>query len=208
MPSLPSGPWGSYFDACARTVHAACGTSVTPPSRLTTSRSARMRLGEAVSRRRRGARTWLVGAPALVAGLVLAYVLWTGIGSSPARLPVTRLSLPLPAGQQIVQLERSYPLALSSDGAWLAYVADVDGERQLFVRALDQFQSRPVDGTTGARYPFFSPDSRWIGFFADGQLFRVAVAGGPPLAVCAAIPGLGAAWGENGRVTLDHRAAV
>ena len=164
--------------------------------------------GEAVSRRRRGARTWLVGAPALVAGLVLAYVLWTGIGSSPARLPVTRLSLPLPAGQQIVQLERSYPLALSSDGAWLAYVADVDGERQLFVRALDQFQSRPVDGTTGARYPFFSPDGRWIGFFADGQLFRVAVAGGPPLAVCAAIPGLGAAWGENGRVTLDHRAAV
>jgi serine/threonine-protein kinase len=55
----------------------------------------------------------------------------------------------------------------------------------------------PLSGTTNATGPFFSPDSQWIAFFADGQLKKVGVAGGTPVVLCDAPVGLGGSWSRN-----------
>ena len=60
--------------------------------------------------------------------------------------------------------------ALSADGRQLAFVATAEGAPRLWVRPLDQVTARPLAGTEGARYPFWKPDGRAIGFFADGKL--------------------------------------
>ena len=61
----------------------------------------------------------------------------------------------------------------------------------LFVRPMSALAARPLPGTDRASYPFWSPDSRWIGFFAGGKLKRVALTGGPPVEVCDAASGHG-----------------
>src|SRR5207247_4835920 len=59
-------------------------------------------------------------------------------------------------------------LAISPDGRWLAFTAATGGKDQLWVRALDSTEAKALDGTEGATYPFWSPESRSIGFFAGG----------------------------------------
>ncbi|MEQ1758407.1 MAG: protein kinase [Vicinamibacterales bacterium] len=71
-------------------------------------------------------------------------------------------------------------LALSPDAHALAFVAGADGESALWVRDLGEAEARPLPGTEGAAYPFWAPDGRSLGFFAEGQLKRVEVTGGAP----------------------------
>jgi Tol biopolymer transport system component len=76
--------------------------------------------------------------------------------------------------------------ALSPDGTTLAFAArDASGVRQIWIRRLDTAAAQPLRGTEGGNYPFWSPDSAHVGFFADGQLRRVAAAGGQVQTVCA-----------------------
>lgn len=73
-------------------------------------------------------------------------------------------------------------LAASPDGRHIAFVAAslVDSAPVLYVRDLDNLEPRQLPGTEGATLPFWSPDSRQIGFAAQGELKRIDVAGGPP----------------------------
>ena len=71
-------------------------------------------------------------------------------------------------------------LAISPDGRMLAFIAGTATEYRLWVRPLAEAAARPIEGTEGAAFPFWSPDSRFIGFVASGKLKKVAVAGGPP----------------------------
>src|SRR6476620_11105389 len=86
---------------------------------------------------------------------------------------------------------RAPALALSPDGQVLAWSA-CDAACRLYVRALDQLDPRAIPGTEDASAPFFSPDGRWIGFFAAGKLRRVAVAGGMPVVIAEASQPFGA----------------
>jgi eukaryotic-like serine/threonine-protein kinase len=70
-------------------------------------------------------------------------------------------------------------IAVSPDGRYLAFTAATGGNVQLWVRALDSTEATPLAGTQDAMLPFWSPDSRFIGFFADGQLKKVEATGGP-----------------------------
>jgi Tol biopolymer transport system component len=70
--------------------------------------------------------------------------------------------------------------AVSPDGRAVAIAAAVQGRRQLWLRALDTLQAQPMPGTEDATYPFWSPDSRYIGFFAQGKLKKIAASGGRP----------------------------
>jgi DNA-binding winged helix-turn-helix (wHTH) protein/Tol biopolymer transport system component len=89
--------------------------------------------------------------------------------------PVLRSSLVPPAGMAFVP----YSLALSRDGAHLAFVAEAaDGSRSLWVRAMAATTATVLEGTDGATFPFWSPDARRIGFFARGKLNVVDAAGG------------------------------
>ena len=65
------------------------------------------------------------------------------------------------------------------------YAAHRDNVLQLFVRNRDQLTPRPLPGTEDGVYLFFSPDGEWVGFFTRDSLKKVALAGGPPVTLCA-----------------------
>jgi serine/threonine-protein kinase len=114
----------------------------------------------------------------------------------------------LPADQQLDTRAQAMPLALSPDGRLLLYAARSAGRVQLYLRSLDAFETKPIAGTEGARYPFFSPDGQWVAFFADGKLKRVSVQGGYPVTVCDT-PGVGrgGTWGGDGTIVFDPGAS-
>ncbi|HEV2297591.1 MAG TPA: protein kinase [Candidatus Acidoferrales bacterium] len=93
--------------------------------------------------------------------------------------------------------------AVSPDGLRLAYVASMpDGKSVLWVRSLDSLQAQPLAGTDGAVLPFWSPDSHYIGFFADGKLKKIEAYGGPPLTLCDAPGGRGGTWNRDGTIVF------
>jgi hypothetical protein len=141
-----------------------------------------------------------VGALFLVAAI-------TGLGTwnlkpSPTR-PVIRTMINLPPGQQLAGLDSGPVLALSPDGAHLGYVARQGGTQQLYLRAMDSIDAKPIPGTEGAVNPFFSPDSQWIGFFAGGKLKKVSVKGGAALTIGDAVYPGGASWGDQGMIAFS-----
>ena len=85
-------------------------------------------------------------------------------------------------------------VAIAPDGSGIAFVALHDGVRRLFVKRMDRSDTLLLNGTEGADAPFYSPDGRWVGFFASGTLKKVAVAGGPPVPICEAGSRRGATW--------------
>ncbi len=94
-------------------------------------------------------------------------------------------------------------VAVSPDGLRLAFVAPTaEGKRLLWVRSLDALSAQSLAGTEGATYPFWSPDSRSIGFFAEGKLKRIGAAGGPPLPLCDAPLGRGGTWNRDGVIVF------
>ena len=95
------------------------------------------------------------------------------------------------------------PSAISPDGQWLALTVLTEGRTQLFVRSLNSSVPQLLAGTEDAQNPFWSPDSRSIGFFAEGALKRVEVTGGFPQTICvAAIPKdiATGTWGRDGTI--------
>jgi len=97
-------------------------------------------------------------------------------------------------------------VAVSPDGRRLAFSATTpDGKLLLFVRSLDSL-TQPLPGTEGANSPFWSPDSRFVGFsvFTEGKLKKVEVTGGPPQTLCDAAQALGGTWNREGVIVFGH----
>jgi serine/threonine-protein kinase len=139
--------------------------------------------------------------------VLIAAIAITGLAtwvSTPAlpTLPVTRVVISLPPEEQLGGLgSLDLPvLALSPDGTKLAYVATRNNVRQIYVRPLDVFESRPIPGTEGALSPFFSADGQWIGFLAGGSLKKVLMNGGAAQTVFNTGVLRGASWGSSGIV--------
>jgi len=100
--------------------------------------------------------------------------------------------------------QQSVGFALSPDGLRLAYVAqNADGKALLWVRPLDSLQAQPLVGTEGAGYPFWSPNSRYIGFFAGGKLKKIDASGGPSLTLCDAPNPRGGTWNQGGVILFS-----
>ena len=83
---------------------------------------------------------------------------------------------------------------ISPDGQTLAMVVTIGQASHLYLRPLDSTRPVMLGGTDGVSNPFWSPDSQWIGFFADGKLKRIAVAGGAPQTICAVPTSRTSAW--------------
>ena len=158
-------------------------------------------------RERRG-RFWPVVAGTL--GLVVGAVLWSlSSRPSPSSWPPVRLSVDLgaPAYFDVNVNEEGQAVLLSPDGSLLAFVAlgELGAAPRLYVRRLEDLVASPLAGTEGARNPFFSPDGKWIGFFADGKLKKVAVTGEGPVTL-AEVSGDGAwaggTWAEDGAIVF------
>jgi Tol biopolymer transport system component/predicted Ser/Thr protein kinase len=100
------------------------------------------------------------------------------------------------------------PPAVSPDGKQVAFVATTVGQignRSLWLRNLDSVDARPLNGTEGAIYPFWSPDGRFLGFFSNGKLKKIEVATGVVLNICDVPEGRGGAWNEQGVIIFGQR---
>jgi eukaryotic-like serine/threonine-protein kinase len=99
-------------------------------------------------------------------------------------------------------------IAVSPDGRTTAFVAEgADAVRHLWIRPLEDLSSRLLPGTEGAMFPFWSPDSRFIAFFADGKLKKIDITGGRPLTICDAANGRGGSWNQYGDIIFAAQAA-
>ena len=141
---------------------------------------------------------WSVAAIALLVALVAAAISASGDATPVEPGPiVTRLDVVTPP----VSEESSF--ALSPDGRQLAFVAIGEKGSQLWLRPLDQVSAQPLVGTEGATYPFWAPDSRAIGFFADAKLKRINLTGGAPQVLADAPQGRGGTWNRDGLIVFS-----
>jgi len=149
----------------------------------------------------RGRLPWAAAGLATIVALVLAVLV---IGRDDPESRVIRFETPPPDnGRFHLAPDNPGPVAVSPDGTMMAFSGrTADGVIQLWVRSLDEAAARPLAGTENAQYPFWSPDSRRIGFFAKSKLRVVEAVGGPPLSLCDATDGKGATWGSNGMIVF------
>jgi serine/threonine protein kinase len=139
---------------------------------------------------------WIVAVVSLSAAAVIAavHLLETASPSPPEmRVQVAAPSASDPNG-----------FALSPDGQHIVFVASTNGPQRLWLRALDKTDVRPIAGTDGAAFPFWSPDSRSLGFFASNKLYRVDLAGGPPQVLADVADGRGGAWNAEGTILFSR----
>jgi serine/threonine-protein kinase len=151
---------------------------------------------------RKARAAWPAVLAAAVLSAVLATVLWKLFEIRLAAVSHSaRVALNLPPDVTIQPSDRPR-LAISPDGRWLVFAAMEGNERRLFKRSLDQFGATAIPGTEGGDQPFFSPDGRWVGFFADQKLKKISLAGGPPQIIAEASNPWGATWGQEGEIVF------
>ncbi len=146
---------------------------------------------------RRKLRERLTWSLVLVFALTAALASWQLIRERRSPPPPLRLSILLPPSEPLAFSRDRAAIAMSPDGTQLAYTARFGDTSQLYLRALDRLEPTLVPDSEGAYIPFFSPDSHWVGFFAQGKLKKAAVAGGAPQDICGAGDGVGASWGSD-----------
>jgi eukaryotic-like serine/threonine-protein kinase len=154
-------------------------------------------------KRRVSAALLAIGAIALLLAAALVTLLLNRPALVPARRPV-RFSVPIPPGTTYAPGPVSRGLSISPDGTRLVVEAVSNGRRRLFLRPLDSEKFTELEGTLGASAHFWSPDSRFIAFFAEGKVKKVPAAGGPAEELCpASIDWLGT-WGRDGTILLSQ----
>lgn len=114
---------------------------------------------------------------------------------------LTRFSVDVPAAG--ARLDLAAPaLAIAPDGSRLVWAGCGNDRCGIWIRPIDTLEATLLAGTAGAHAPFFSPDGRWLGFFADGKLKTLALAGGAPTTLADAPEPFGASWGADGRIVF------
>ena len=155
----------------------------------------------AMSRRKR--REWVAWSNVVVLAALAVYQAVGTFRAGRTAPRVVRAFIPAPENSQFMSLGQgpggSGPVSISPDGTQLTFVAKPEsGPDRLYVRPLDSAVARSLPGTEGARYPFWSYDSKTIGFFAGGKLKKIDAAGGPAVALCKATSGRGGTWNRDG----------
>jgi Tol biopolymer transport system component len=174
-----------------------------PTLRLRDMRDARLEIDEAqngspkdapevrAASRGRERIAWLVAV-----GLVALVAAMFAVRASRSFTPAAemRLDIATPPTTDLTSL------AISPDGQKVVFAATSGARSQLWVRSLDSASARPLEGTETASLPFWSPDSRSIGFFAEGELKRIDIAGGSAAVLANAPYGRGGAWNGEGAI--------
>jgi len=149
------------------------------------------------SKKRRERVAWLLAASFFLALLASLFIASRRGREAPRAI---RFSIAPPEKSAFFRHPASNSLALSPDGSSLAFVAVTGGKTSLWVRPLGAAAAVRLKGTEAGVSPFWSPDGRWIGFFAQGKLQKIAAAGGPPQALCDIAFGNAATWGRDGTI--------
>jgi DNA-binding winged helix-turn-helix (wHTH) protein len=135
-------------------------------------------------------------AVGLIAGATVMFIALRPVARQPQQ--VLRSSLTL-VGESLA-IGTSRAMAVSPDGFRVAYVGGQSSNRKLFLRVLDSSVVTPIPESDGARTPFFSPDSRWLGFWSDGKLKKVLLSNLSIVSICDTLGTSGASWGTNGTI--------
>jgi eukaryotic-like serine/threonine-protein kinase len=187
----PEERWQTAHDVKLQLKWIAEGSSQASPVAVT----------EKAGKKNREQLAWaLVGILAVVAVTISAFYF-----SQPRTTQVVRSFIPQPQKASYIFMgDEAGPPSLSPDGKMLTFVAAAaDGMAVLWVRPLDALDARPLPGTEHAWGPFWSPDSRFIGFAADGKLKTIDMNGGGPVAVCDAGAFRGGSWGRDGTIIFS-----
>ena len=147
---------------------------------------------------------WKLWAMAAMAVLALSALLFHFL-SRPTVSDSVRMRWVIspPEGTQFLATgDAPAPVAISPDGRRIAFVAGTPGKSQIYLQSLDALKATALAGTEGASWPFWSPDSRSLGFFAHGQLRRIDADGGAPVDICEARVPRGGSWGADGLIVF------
>jgi eukaryotic-like serine/threonine-protein kinase len=157
------------------------------------------------STRAKGTTTlpWIIAAASAVVATVAFWMFWRQpqIEERPLQFKIDP-----PPGTEFL-LGAGGGNAISPDGRTVAFVASSAGSPRLWVRSLDSTVARELSGTEGAQFPFWSPDSRSLGFFANGKLQRLELAGGPTANLADTLNGRGGAWSSQGIILFSPSAS-
>jgi serine/threonine-protein kinase len=170
-------------------LHASAGRAIEDPREATPASPHRRRLRVAAAL-----------AAALGLG-VLAGAVAARRGSGAPRSGVVRFEVSLPAGLALFDSNRG-GVAIAPDDSALAFVATDGKVKRLYVKRLDQAAPSPIPNTEDALAPFFSPDGRWLGFLANGQLQKVALADFTLVRIAAMADATGASWAPDGTIVI------
>ena len=154
-----------------------------------------------VTRRRRSA-LWI--AAAIVVAFALGTWAWRQRAVTPAPPATAVFAIDPPPATTF-----EFTHALSRDGRRIAFTAArADGTRELWIRALDSLAAQRIAGSEGAAFPFWSPDGRFVGFFADRKLKKVSPASGDVQVICDAGGGGGGTWNEDDVIVFSPESGV
>lgn len=163
-------------------------------------------LGRAVSRGRKSLLGWGMAALLTVLGSALA-----GLHYRTAHGPLQSVHayiLPPDKSAFVLTENHAGPPVISPDGTRIAFTARTTaGQLMLWVQPLNSSTPQALSGTVDAYYPFWSADSKYLGFFMGGKLYKVEASGGPPQALCDANDGRGGAWNDAGSIIFARTSA-
>jgi eukaryotic-like serine/threonine-protein kinase len=150
--------------------------------------------GAAATQQSRPPRLWIAATSiCFLAAAALAFIQFR---ERPPEARSIRFQIPPPEKSSFQSFQ------LSPDGRVLVFTS---ADRRLWTRALDSLQAQPLQGTDGAIYPFWSPDSAFIAFFAQGRLKKIAASGGPPQTLCEVGNARGGAWSRDGLILFSPK---
>jgi serine/threonine protein kinase len=150
-----------------------------------------------------GRLPWKIATISLAVAALAASVFVAIVLLRPAPVQVIRFQITAPENTSLRTLTgEDNSISISPDGTRIAFFAtDSSGKMLMWTRSLDSFSAQALAGTDGAQFPFWSPDSRFIGFFAQGKLRKIDTLGGPPQTICD-VPGVprGGSWSKDGLI--------
>ena len=150
-----------------------------------------------------GKLPWIIAALSGLAFLVMATLFFQGPQTPKRVVAHLNITAAHSGSQQIVRTDVQ-AVALSPDGQKIVYSISEKGQSYLYLRSLNNFESKKIAGTLNGRSPFFSPNGKWIGFEAAGKIKKVPMAGGTAETVCEAAGFRGASWGSNDIVIFSR----
>ena len=143
---------------------------------------------------------WVLAAGATVLAALTFVWTYSRRASTREEQELFRFIVQLPEKSVIIG-----PPVISPDGRRLVYRLNTqDGKELLWVQPLGSLDPRPIAGTDGGTQPFWSPDNRSFGFFAEGKLKKVDLSGGAPQTLCDTTSNFGATWGPNGVIIFSR----
>ncbi|HEY0158087.1 MAG TPA: protein kinase [Thermoanaerobaculia bacterium] len=116
-----------------------------------------------------------------------------------------RTMIEAPSGGDFLFMSGGGPPEIAPDGTKIVFSAGPPDQPKLWLRALDGTAPQELRGTTGAAFPFWSPDSRSIAFFQNGELKRMQVPAGPIVTICSADSARGGSWSPDGTIIFAMR---